>query len=404
MLLAILFYGYTTGVFSSRKIERATYDVIPFRYIAGNTHPDHDPISNFRKRFLAHIGSLFKQILEIASGMGCLNLGTISLDGTKIHANASKHSAYSYEHACELEKRLQEEVKELLNRAEEADNEPMPDGLDIPAELLRRNERLEAIRMAKIEIERRAAERYEKELKEYQEKQDARQAKERATGKKVRGKEPKAPDGPSPQGKDQMNLTDAESRIMPISGGGFEQCYNAQAAVDTESQIIVLSDVTQATNDKGEIAPALEALNELPPSLPRPEKLLADAGYYSEANLAECETAGVEPYIPCRREAHYWDITKRFQPEEPSGIPEDTPSARVQHRMKTQAGREIFAKRKCTIEPVFGVIKAVMGFRQFLFRGLTNVCHEWKLVCLAWNLKRLHKMNPNGVKGTLRTV
>ena len=289
MLLSLIFYGYATGVFSSRKIEKATYDSVPFRYIAVNSHPDHDTISNFRKRFLDSISPLFTQILEIANDLGCLKLGTISLDGTKIHANASKHSAYSYKYANELEERLQNEVNELLRLAEEADNESLPDGLDIPEELSRRNERIEAIQRAKAEIERRAAARYEEELEEYQAKMEARRVKEEATGKKVKGREPKSPEGPSPQAQDQVNLTDEESRIMPISGGGFEQSYNAQAAVDTESYLIVLSDVTQHTNDKEELTPALEALKELPGSLSVPEKLLADAGYYSEANVSACE-------------------------------------------------------------------------------------------------------------------
>jgi transposase len=401
MLLALIFYGYATGVFSSRKIEQATHDLVPFRYIAVNSHPDHDTISNFRKRFLDRLSPLFRQILVIANGMGCLQLGTISLDGTKIHANASKHSAYSYDYASALEERLQGEVEELLRLAEEADNEPLPDNLVIPEELSRRSKRIEAIRKAREEIERRAAERYEKELEEYREKQEARQAKEEETGKKSGGKDPKHPEGPAPRGKDQVNLTDEESRIMPISGGGFEQCYNAQAAVDVESHLIVISNVTQQTNDKGELRPALEAIERLPEGLPHPEKLLADAGYYSKDNLEACEEAKIEAYIPCRREFHYWDIKERFKPKGTNEAGEGSPSSRMKERMQTQEGRSIFAKRKCTIEPVFGVIKAVIGFRQFLFRGLSQVCNEWKLVCLAWNLKRLHKMTLRVRKGNL---
>jgi len=398
MLLSLIFYGYATGVFSSRKIEKATYDSVPFRYIAANSHPDHDTISNFRKRFLDRLGSLFTQILVIANELGCLQLGTVSLDGTKIHANASKHSAYSYEHASALEERLQNEVEELFRLAGEADNEPLPDSLNIPEELLRREERIEAIRKAKVEMERRAAERHEKELAEYRSKQEARRAQEEATGKKPRGKEPKPPEGPSPKGKDQVNLTDEESRIMPISGGGFDQSYNAQAGVDVESKLIVLSGVTQQPNDKEALRPALEALKELPEELPRPRKLLADAGYHSEENLAACESAEIEAYIPARREAHYWDVAACSRRAEADEVVGETPSVRAQERLRTKTGREIFSKRKCTIEPVFGVIKAVMGFRQFLFRGLRQVRHEWELVCMAWNLKRLHKIAPIGLK------
>jgi hypothetical protein len=401
MLLALIFYGYATGIFSSRKIERATYDSVPFRYIAVNSHPDHDTISNFRKRFLDRLNPLFTQILVIANGMGCLQLGTVSLDGTKIHANASKHSAYSYKFACTLEERLQREVEELLRLAEEADNEPLPDNLVIPEELSRRSERIKAIQKAKAEIERRAAERYEKEMEEYRQKMESRQTKEDETGKKPRGKSPKHPEGPAPQAKDQVNLTDEESRIMPTSGGGFEQCYNAQAAVDTESQIIVITNVTQHTNDKEELRPALEAINQLPEGLGQPEKLLADAGYYSEDNLDACEEAKIEAYIPSRRESHYSDVTERFKPKRSDEVSDGSPSSRTKARMQTPEGREIFAKRKCTIEPVFGVIKAVMGFRQFLFRGLSQVRHEWELVCLGWNLKRLHKMTSDKLKSDL---
>ena len=404
MLLSLLFYGYATGVFSSRKIERSTYDSVPFRYIAVNSHPDHDTISNFRKRFLDRLGPLFMQILMIANGLGCLRLGTISLDGTKIHANASKHSAYSYEYANALEERLQSEIRELFRLAEEADNNPLPDGLDIPSELTRRDERIKAIRSAKAEIERRAVERYEKELAEYHVKQETRRAKEETTGKKARGREPKHPEGPSPRAKDQVNLTDKESRIMPISGNGFEQCYNAQAAVDTESHLIVLSNITQHTNDKEELRPALEALKELSEVLPYPQKLLADSGYYSAENLVACEEAGIEAYIPSVRESHYCDVIERFKSFESTDAATESPSLRMKRRMGTKAGREIFAKRKCTIEPVFGVIKAVMGFRQFLFRGLRQVHHEWELVCMAWNLKRLHKIIPKGQRKSLNPI
>ena len=398
-LLSLIFYGYATGVFSSRKIEKATYDSVPFRYIAVNSHPDHDTISNFRKRFLDRLAPIFTQILVIANNSGCLKLGTVSLDGTKIRANASKHSAYSYKYACELEERLQKEVETLLRLAEEADNEPLPDGLDIPAELLRRHDRIEAIKKAKAEMERRAAERHQKEQAEYDEKMEVRRAKSEASGKKPRGKEPKPPSGPSPKEKDQVNLTDEESRIMPVSGGGFEQCYNAQAAVDAESKLIVISNVTQHPNDKEELSPALELFGKLPEGLPCPVKLLADAGCYSEENLAACEEAKIEAYIPSKREAHYWDVSERFKPQEESNEPfGESASERTRQRMQTPEGREIFAKRKSTIEPVFGVIKAVLGFRQFLFRGLRQVRHEWEWVCMAWNLKRLHKMRPKGLQ------
>ncbi len=221
-MLALLFYGYATGVFSSRKLELATYDSVAFCYIAANDHTDHDTMATFRKRLLPLLTPLFVQILLIAQQMGCLKLGKVSLDGTKIKANASKHLALSWKHACKLEKQLKTEVEDLLRQAEEADHSEQPDGLDIPAELVRREERLSAIAAAKAEIERRAAERY---------------AEEQETGKKARGEQPKPPE-PGPRDKDQVNFTNDESRIMPISGGGFDQCYNAQASVDVETMLV----------------------------------------------------------------------------------------------------------------------------------------------------------------------
>lgn len=391
MLLALILYGYVTGVFSSRKIEHATYDSVPFRYIAVNSHPDHDTIANFRKRFLPEIESLFTQVLLIANAAGCLKLGTVSIDGTKIHANASKHSALSYEHACKLEETLKKEVEELLKKAEAADNTPLPDGLDIPEEISRRSQRIAVIAEAKKEIERRAAERFEHEKKAYEEKMAARAKHEEETGKKPKGRTPAEPKSSKPLGKDQVNLTDSESRIMPQSGGGFEQSYNAQAVVDADSLIIVVSDVTQHLNDKKEMLPALDALAELPEELPEVERVLADAGYFSKENVEFCEAHEITPYIAPGRIAHNEGIEERFS-EPVSSEPAATATERMKGRLKTLEGRKIFSRRKCTVEPVFGIIKNVMGFRQFLFRGLQAVRSEWKLVDLAYNIKRLYKL------------
>jgi transposase len=221
-LVALLFYGYATGVFSSRKIENATYDSVAFRFIAANQHPDHSTISEFRKRFLPQLEALFVQNLAIAHAMGLLKLGTISLDGTKIKANASKHKALSWDHANKLEKQLKAEVGQLMQMAEKADEEDVPDEMNIPEELTRREERLERIAQAKKEIEARAKARYEQEKAEYEQKVARREEAERKTGKKPRGKEPKPP-SPEPKGKDQVNLTDEDSRIMPGSGKEFKQ-------------------------------------------------------------------------------------------------------------------------------------------------------------------------------------
>lgn len=390
MLLALLFYGYATGIFSSRKLEQATYDSVAFRYIAANDHPDHDTIATFRKRFLSELSPLFVQILLIAHQMGCLKLGKVSLDGTKIKANASKHRALSWKHACKLEAQLKTEVEELLKQAEEADHSELPDGLDIPAELKRREQRLSAISEAKIEIERRAAERHVKEQAEYEKKLSDRKSKKKKTGKKPKGRAPKPP-VPGPRDKDQVNLTDEESRIMPVSSGGFDQCYNVQAGVDIDTMLIVSEHLTQNPNDKLEIKPALEALTTLPEKLGTVDSLLADAGYYSEANVESCEKEKILPFISLKRGHHNQSLKERFI--EPDPLPEGADFlTQMRHRLQTQEGKAIYAKRKSTVEPVFGIIKAVMGFRQFLLRGVKSVRGEWSLVCMAWNLKRLHTL------------
>jgi transposase len=220
LLLGLLVYGYATGVFSSRRLERATYDSVAFRFIAANEHPDHDTLAAFRRRFLQQIEGVFVQILLLAREMGVLQMGTVALDGTKIHANASRHSALSYEHASKIEAQLKAEVADLLAKAEAADQVDLPDGLSIPDELARREERLRRLAEAKVKIEARARERFEREQAEYQAKLTARDAKAAATGRKLGGRPPQPPvEGPLPT--DQINLTDEASRIMPVAGGGF---------------------------------------------------------------------------------------------------------------------------------------------------------------------------------------
>lgn len=390
LLLALLFYGYATGMYSSRKIERATYDSVAFRYISGDMHPDHDTIATFRKRFLPELGSLFVQILQIAHEMNFLNLGTVSLDGTKIKANASKHSALSWEYANKIEEQLKNEVAELLRKAEESDNEFVPDGLDIPEELSRREDRLAAIAKAQKEITRRAQERYQEEQAEYEKKMAARDEKARSSGKKARGKEPTPPKDDGPGKADQVNLTDSDSRIMRVPGGGFDQCYNAQAGVDVESMLIITHNVTQNPNDKRELEPFLDAVEALPEELGKVSSILADAGYYSEANVKSAAGDSIDPYICTSREQHNQSLSERFSYEKP--VASQDPLTQMKNRLKTLEGRELYAMRKSTVEPVFGVIKAVMGFRQFLLRSIESVKGEWNLVCIAWNLKRLHAL------------
>ena len=391
ILLSLLFYGYATGVFSSRKIEKATYDSVAFRFISANTHPDHDTIATFRKRFLAQLKPLFVQILMLAREMGLLKIGKVSLDGTKIKANASKHHALSWEYACKLEKQLKAEVEELIRLAEQADSENVPEGMDIPKELFRRQNRLKIIAEAKIKIEERAAERYTREQKEHEEKLAARQEKAEATGKKPRGSEPKPPE-PGPKKKDQVNLTDEESRIMPSSDKGFVQAYNAQAAVEVDTMIIVESHISQAPNDKQEMVPSLASLNTLPEKLGKVGTMLADAGYYSKDNVASCEQSDIDAFIPPNREKHNQPLTARFSDPEPLQENVDL-IEKMRHKLKTVEGRQTYAQRKSTIEPVFGIIKHVLGFRQFFLRGLEAVSGEWTLVSIAWNIKRMIALN-----------
>jgi len=501
MMVALLFYGYATGIFSSRRLEAATYELVPMRFICGNMHPDHDTIAAFRKKHLKALDGLFLQILQIAHEMGEYKLGHVSLDGTKINANASKHRAMSWAHMLKIEDQLKEEVAKLLAYSEDEEKLKTCD-LDLEAEIDLRNAKLSKIAEAKQRIEERAAERFEAENVAYEEKLQRRKAKEEATGKKAGGRPPKAPE-PGPRPKDQVSFTDPDSRIMPTSGG-FEQSYNAQATVDNDTHLIVGQHVSQATNDKQEMEPALAELAKAEEAMGQAEIILADTGYHSETNAQACEDEGIEPMIANGRTRHNQplileigseaadddvsisdpeeattesvadgddattnetvagpeietsavpatasdpDIEDTAAPENIS-IPDDqetmtaeaeaapegeetpmpmmaqevdregspapetashsegrsppeisssgsegsTASGRMAARMATPEGKSIYAKRKSTVEPVFGIIKHVLGFRQFHLRGLTSVQGEWSLVCMAWNLKRLHKL------------
>ncbi len=374
MLLGILVYGYATGIFSSRKLERATYDSVAFRFIAANDHPDHDTIATFRQRFLKQIEGLFVQVLLLAREMGMLKLGTLGIDGTKIHANASRHSALSYEHAGKIEAQLKAEVAELMAKAEAADKADIPDGMSIPDELARREE-----------------ERFAREQAEHEANLAAREAKTAATGKKPSGKLPRPPTQ-GPLLTDQINLTDEESRIMPVAGGGFEQCYNAQAAVAEGSLLVVAIDVVQASNDKQQLEPMLGKIGALPEELGEAETLLADTGYFSAGNVAACEAAAIEPLIAMGRQPHHPPLAERFA-DPPPAPKNPTPVEAMAHRLKTPEGRKLYSLRKQIPEPVFGIIKSVLGFRQFLLRGLDKVRGEWSLVTMAWNIKRMFTLS-----------
>lgn len=386
VLLGLLVYGYATGVFSSRKIERATYDSVAFRFLSAETHPDHDTLANFRKTFLVELEDLFVQVLSLAQAMKLVKLGQISLDGTKIKANASRHKALSHGHIEKLEAQLREEVQALLQRAAEADGAEDVDGIALPEELARRQDRQKALAEAKAKIVERVAERDARAKQDYAQKVARREA-QRQAGKKPRGKEPKPPET-GPKAGDQINLTDEESRILP-SHDGFLQGYNSQAAVDGETMLIVAATVSQQTNDKQQVEPMLAEIEKLPEALGKPKALLADTGYFSKDNVHACRDNRIEPLIAMGRDSHHVPLAERLAPDAPEPDSAD-PVEKMAWYLKTKEGKARYAKRKSTVEPVFGIIKQVLGFRQFSLRGLEAVSGEWKLVALAFNLKRMH--------------
>lgn len=388
MLVALLFYSYATGMRASRKIENATYDSVAFRYIAANTHPDRDTIASFRRRFLPHLEIVFDQILVLAKEMRCLEIGRISLDGTKIKANASKHRALSLKGAHRIEAQLRNQAKRMLELAEEADradevseNEP-----DIPAELARREDRLKAIAEATERIKAREAERQQQEQLEHDEVLADRARIEERNGRKMKSRRPERPKtGARPEA--QLNLTDAESRIMP-SAEGFVQGYNAQAAVATDSMLIVAADLSQRPTDRRLLKPMLRKLEKL--AVGKPDAIIADAGYFSELNIELCAESDMTPYIVPKRDRHHWGMRRWKKPKDPG--PRASELTKMLYRLRTPEGRKIYASRKCTVEPVFGILKRAMGFRQFLLRGHEKAKGEYLMACSAWNIKRLHTL------------
>jgi transposase len=389
VLVGILFYGYVTGVFSSRKLERATYESIPFRYVAGNLHPDHDTLAHFRRTFLPQIQEAFVQILLVAQQVGVLALAVVSQDGTKIAADASKSQAVSYQRLLELEPRLRAEVAALFAVAEQAEQAEGLGRLDVAQEVALRQARLEQLALAKAVLEARAAERYAAEQAEYEAKLAERAAKAARTGKRPGGKSP-TPPTPGPRAKDQYNFTDPESRIMKNStDAGFDQQYNAQLAVEQRSLLVVGTSLSNHPNDQQEVAPTLDAIA---PAVGRPQAVALDAGFFSVANIQACEERGIAPYIAPGREAHRQTLADLLAPAPVP--PPDGASPRVQmvYKLRTPTGHAIYRARKYTVEPVIGIIKEVLGFRQFSLRGEQAAAGEWCLVCLAYNLKRLHTL------------
>lgn len=397
MLLALLIYSYATGTFSSRRIEQSTHDSVPVRLLTADTHPDHDTICTFRRENKALLTESFVKVLQLAQQLKVLQVGqiTVAVDGTKVLANASKHSAVSYERAGQLIEQLEAEVAQLVSKAEQADSTPLQDGMSIPEEIARRQAGKAALAKARAEIEARAQARYAIELAEH-EKKLAQRAAKKEREEKVGGQPPQAP-SPEADGKDQYNFTDPESRIMKAGNGHhFEQSYNAQAAVEVASRLIVGERVSQSPNDKQELVANLQAV---PPQVGLVADVLTDSGFYSEHAVRAIEQTGAgQPggtmvYAAMERKSHHRSVADLERKEEaPAPVAGASLSEVMKHRLATSAGKNKYKLRQQTVEPVFGIIKSVLGFRRFLLRGWEKVKLEWTLVCAAYNLKRLHRV------------
>lgn len=383
MMVKLLFYGYSVGIRSSRRIEQKTYDDVAFRVLSCDAHPDHSRISEFRKRHLAELSRLFVQVLEICKEAGLVKLGHVALDGTKVKANASKHKAMSYDRMVKREPELAAEIERLLAEAEALDDKEDKKygkgvrGDELPKELRFKQARLAKIRQAKQALEEEA-------------RREAIEA-----GKLDKDGNPPAGGGSTsserppgtPAPKSQRNFTDPESRIMlDAATKAFVQAYNGQIAVDCESQVIVAADVTQAGNDKQQLVPMVEQIEENLGEIP--DRALADAGYFSKDNVESLTNNFIEPFIPKDRIKH----SDPVQPAPRGRIPENLSVVdRMLRKLKTKAGRKIYSKRKESAEPVFGQIKDGRGIRAFLLRGIENVKAEWNLICLTHNILKLWK-------------
>jgi len=395
MMIRLLLYGYATGVYSSRKIQRRTYEEVAFRYLSGDQHPDHATIAEFRKRHLDALSGLFTQALLLCAEAGLVKLGHVAIDGTKIKANASKHKAMSYKRMNESEARLKQEIDGLLAGAEKIDAEEDAQlgkdrqGDELPDELQRRESRLKKIQEAKAALEKAAREQAEQERSETEQKLAEREEEEQRTGRKKRGRKPKLPDPEQARPDDtaQRNFVDPESRIMPDGGnkGSFVQGYNAQIAVDSESQVIVAAEVTQETNDKKQLLPMIaQIVTNLDQ---KPEKISADTGYFSEANVTDESVKDVDLYVATDRDKHGSSEAASCEPPPLGASPEQT----MRSKLRTESGRAVYKMRKAIVEPVFGQIKELRGFRRFSLRGKQNVRREWRLVCAVSNLLKLFR-------------
>ena len=385
MMVSLLLYGYCIGMPSSRRIERATIEDVAFRVVSGNRRPDHDSICSFRKRHLDALAGLFIQVLKLCREAGLVKLGHVTLDGTKVHANASRHKAMSYGRMKKEGDRLEREVRELLRLAEETDEEEDRRygkgirGDELPEELRHKESRLKKIREARAALEEEARERA-------REKQGSARKKAEGGGKGRRGRKPVVsdPEMAVPDDKAQRNFTDPDSRIM-VYGGGFEQCYNAQAAVDDACQVIVACGVTNEANDKGQMKPMIVGIEVNVGEYCG--RLSADAGYYSEENVTVLEEKGIDGYVAVRKVRH-GEVVPVAEGAPPEGL---SIKEKMDWKLRTQHGREVYGRRKCVVEPVFGQIKGARGLRQFLLRGIENVSGEWNLWCLTHNLLKLYR-------------
>lgn len=406
MMVKVLFYGYCIGVVASRKIEAATYENVAFRYLAANEHPDHSSLAEFRQRHLKALAALFLQVLKLCQKAGLVKLGHVALDSTKIKANASRYRNWSYERLCEQEKELAEQVQRILAEAEEADRADderfgrQRRGDELPPELAQRQKRIETIRTAKAALERQVREEAEQKKAEAEQRLHERQQKAAAAGQPVRGKLPRIPDPAQakPQPEQIVNATDADSRIMLDKAKKcFVQGFNAQAAVDGESQIIVAADVTPQQNDRAQLAPMLEQVQQNMGA--KPEKVSADTDYYSPQQVQTRSLEGIDLYVrpDAPPKINESKVARRAGPKRvkpprsgygPDGIP------RIDHlraKLATPEGRAVYAQRREIVEPVFGQIKQCRGLRQFLMRGLEKVRAEWRLICLTHNLLKLYR-------------
>ena len=385
MMVKLLLYAYCTGRPSSRRIERATHEDVACRVLAADQHPDHDSIAAFRQRHLPALAALFVQVLQLCRAAGLVTLGHVALDGTKVKANASKHKAMSYARMGDTQARLEREVRELLAHAQEVDATEDAQygrgqrGDSLPAELARRESRLAKIRAAKAALEQEAKAEATAAAAAVRAKLAARA--QGVIGRQGRAPVPPDPEAAQPAPSAQRNFTDPESRIMKDGAtGSFEQAYNAQAVVDGHAQIIVAADVLQGAGDRPYLVPMLRAMQANLQAWPT--IVTADGGYFSEANLETLASTPVDLYVPPDR--------RRPGPR-PINAPAGPRAEAMRAKLLTPAAQEVYARRKVIVEPVFGQIKEVRGFRRFSFRGLRRVAAEWSLICLTHNLVKLHR-------------